>query len=525
MDLVKRIEVIRGPSSSLYGSNGIFATINIVTKFPVEQRLARVSTETGSFGEKKLMVSSSSHLGRGANLLVSASAFHTGGPSLYLAEYDTPDSNHGRAVGMDGERGYHTFANLVWGGWSLAALVNNREKQTPVSWGDFVFNDAGNRIWDARNFLGATYTRQVGLNGKLQWQLYYDWYEYRGSYRHQPDQVVEDNRDLARGDWINSRLTYQFPLRGFGQITLGGEVSVDLRALQLNADVFPESCQRLNVSSPDRSYAAFLQQERRISRRWKAYLGIRVDESAHNAPFLSPRLAAIHQRSPTTTFKFLYGRAFRNPNAFEQFYDHYLIMKPNPAAWPEHADTFETVVERKLNGRWEAVATAYHYRLGGLLESVWLEEGLMQYQNVAQLRATGAELELQGKPWRALEATASLAAQKVHKPGASTGLVNSPAMVAKLRLATPLGKRMWLSAHAIHLSRRKTFEESDVPSVHLWDLTFSSRALHPNFDFQFGLRNLLGRRYFDPIGLNPRLEMMPQDGRTVFVKLIWRTQE
>lgn len=121
MDLVKRIEIVRGPSSALYGSSGIFGTINVVTKSPAEVEQARISTELGSFGEKKAHVASSVPLGRGASLLVSGSAFNNAGQRLYLPEYDSPLTNLGWAEAVDGEKGYHSFVNLTWTDWSVMA--------------------------------------------------------------------------------------------------------------------------------------------------------------------------------------------------------------------------------------------------------------------------------------------------------------------------------------------------------------------------------------------------------------------
>src|ERR1035438_4387291 len=139
MDLVERIEIIRGPTSALYGSNGMLANINVVTRSPVDGERLRVSVETDSFGERKLSAASSLYLGGGANLLVSGSVFNNTGISFPPASLGLPPQSvpPGASSGSnaDGERGYHTFANLIWHDWSFTAYFNSRLKQTPIGVG------------------------------------------------------------------------------------------------------------------------------------------------------------------------------------------------------------------------------------------------------------------------------------------------------------------------------------------------------------------------------------------------------
>ena len=49
VDLIERVEIIRGPSSSLYGSNAFFAVINIITKSGRDLQGVEGSAEAGSF--------------------------------------------------------------------------------------------------------------------------------------------------------------------------------------------------------------------------------------------------------------------------------------------------------------------------------------------------------------------------------------------------------------------------------------------------------------------------------------------
>ncbi|HEY4362785.1 MAG TPA: TonB-dependent receptor [Bryobacteraceae bacterium] len=525
MDLVERIEVVRGPSSALYGSNGIFATINIVTMAPVDFAQGYSSIEAGSFGQKKALAAGSFYLGKGANLLLSASAVDNGGQSYFFPEMASPGLGSGHADGMDGERAYHTFANLTWHNWSILAYFNDRDKNPPLAWtySANTFFSRGNHVMDGRNFVSVAYTRKRS-GGTLRWQLSYDNYRYQDRFDTVSDPAAAgplmDLRSYALGDWLTSRLTYQFGAGRLGTLTAGLEGSVDFRNLQYNLEVQPQPQQLLYISRPDRNAAIFLQQEKRLSARWKLDLGVRLDQSRYYSRFVSPRAALSYQASPHTVYKLIYGRPYRNPSAYEQFYvDNVTFIQP-PQLKPESANTFDATVEHHFGSHLSGSINLYDYELHGLIQANYFDDtGASQFQNAEAGRSRGAEFEFGGKlkPW--LETSGSFSWQQASLSNAAGFLGNSPERIAKFQWATPLTRRVTLAGNVQALSSRFTYDGDPIRPVVLVDLTATLRRAVPGCDLTLGARNLLNWGYDDPTGLSR--DKLPGDPRSLFVKLAW----
>jgi iron complex outermembrane receptor protein len=523
LDLVERIEIIRGPSSALYGTNGMFATINIVTKSPVEYQPFRVSAETGSFGERKGQVSGSQYLGGGANLLVSVSIFNNAGQSpLYFPAFDTPRTNHGLAVNMDGSKGYHTFANLIWRDWSFLAYFNNSEKIVPSGAYGTIFNDPGDKFLNGRDFVEARYQRDIGTESKLSWRVYYDRFRYLGRYDFASPFGTADARTAFQGDWMGTELTYRFRVPVFGYLTLGSEAQWDLRS-QIDAYyVSPAYAPVAQVDRPDRSLALFLQDEWKFAQHWTLYMAGRLDDSHNHQLQLSPRVALIYQPDSKTAVKLLYGRSFRNPSPFEQYYGDGVSQIPNPHLDSERLQTFEVAFERQVTQKIKLLANVYQYRLGDLIEANLVNGMIQQYQNLESSRANGLEVETLASLAGGFKLDASLAVQKASGGPDALERVNSPAGLGKLLLDSPVWRNLWsISGGFQYLSRRTTLTGGTVPPVYLVNFTAASRRLPGGMEIQAGIRNLFNTVYFDPAGRVQETDRVQEDGRSFFVRVSW----
>ncbi|HYP09209.1 MAG TPA: TonB-dependent receptor plug domain-containing protein [Bryobacteraceae bacterium] len=516
MDLVDQIEIVRGPSSALYGSNGMFATINILTKKAGATPTRRVSTELGSFGESKLIASSTFTFGGSGSVLVSASGFYAGGRKVTLPDGDVDVDRLGL------ERGVHTFTNVTWKNWNFIALWGDRNTAAPLGFYGADVGDTGTTSRDNRNFAEISWSRAIGTNAAVRWRAHYDQYRYDGIYQYRELEHTR-NFDGAAGDWVGQQLIYQQRTSRLGSLTLGTEASFDIRNLQYGySDIpgRPDSGAKgeFRLKHPNAGYAVFAQHEIDLGRRFTMYLGGRIDGSKNNGVFLSPRVALIYKQS-TTSYKAVFGQAFRNPSTFERYWE------PNPELTAERMNTVEFSREQTIRKRLTLVTSVFHYRLRDLIAGVAVSGQLLQYRNTSRASASGLEVELTGQPTKWLNLGGSVAVQATKRSGDDRQIENSPQTLAQFRASMPLASdRVVPGFVARHLAARTDAYGGVVPAATLLDVTASSRKLGRNLDMQFGVRNLLDTRYADPLSSEHIHALLPRAGRTWFVKLTWQSE-
>lgn len=514
--LVKRIEVVRGPSSALYGSNALFGIINVVTKPPSEFSTVRLITEGGS-SERKGEVDAAVSSAHG-EFLLSGSVFNNLGKAL-----DVPQYGATMAAAADAERGYHSFFDFRQGEWQVMALASSRQKGMPVPWDDAVVGDAGNRTWDQRRFAEGIWSHPL-RGGQLTWRNSWDWYSYRGLEDYPTDGGGPvRNADLARNAWLTSRLLYQFAESRAGRFFAGAEVSGDLYSWQRNYDFGSPRVWYLNDDHSQVRTGFLAQDEITLNPNWKAVAGVRVDHVTGYGSSVSPRFALLYQPSERTFWKLIGGQSYRNPSIYEQYYafgSEVLIANP---LRPERGFALEAKFERQLNRRWSLIVGGYHYRIRDLIGFVPFKGGY-QYQNRDRVTSSGLEWELDRRG-RLLDMAATLTVQRTRDASGSS-IPNSPAAVGSLRLSRSWGQdRLILGGELCALSSRATLGGAHVAPAWQPNLTIGSARFVRGLEFQAGIRNLLDRPRADPIALDPRVDVLAGRGREWFVRLIWHSDD
>jgi iron complex outermembrane receptor protein len=522
VDLIDRVEVIRGPTSSLYGTNAFFAVVNVIPKRAAQFENVELSTSLGSFGSYQGRATYGGNFGK-ANLLLSGTYYTSSGQDFFFPEYNHPATNNGIAHNTDDDRSRSFYGQLAFGNFTLRGAMVSREKGIPTGAFGTVFNNPANRTFESLRSFDAQY-RLPKSGWDITLRGFHDLYSYDGRYLWSdptlPDPIL--NIDGCRGEWWGGegRVTHQF--KAHNKVTAGVELRDDRREYQISYDLQPY-WSYLDDHRSSSIWALYAQDEISLSPKLLLNLGFRHDQYSTFGGSTNPRGALIYQPYSSTAVKLLYGTAFRAPSTYELYYRSFVI-KNNPDLVPETIRTFELVLEQKLERHFQLAISGYDNNIQKLIsQTIDPTDGRSIFRNLGKVKSKGLEFELTAKWLSGLEGRASYNLQ--HTTDRATGevLTNSPLHLAKLGVIVPVvNNKFFASLDSWYMSRRRTLSGSSVGGFAVLNASLLSRNLGRHAELSAGLYNLFDKNYADPGAEEHVQDALRQDGRSFRVKLTFR---
>lgn len=510
IEQVERIEVIRGPGSSVYGEYAYAGVINIITR-QRERRLHIQGGEGPDLGGGGIWYWEDPQRALSASVnLVGVEA--EGGPQVErdaLYALGRPELSNAPGESNEDQRFGALVANLSWG--DLFASL----KVLDEAYGDhFGINHflppadarlaSGQRIlsaqlggdWD----LSETASVRLRLEGLRYWRERNDLYAYPPGLLRAPALALDlDARPLGPSDQpITMDLDYRESALLAGvdlhwqpvpahRFLLGLESRrVELDRASWGWTNFPLAMPPdwLDTGAQRQVLSVIAQDAFRVNDRLTLTATLRHDDYDDLGAYTSPRAAAVWRIDDQNILKLQYARAFRPPTFYELAY-------PGPGAI-EAAEiaTYELGYTVK-QPRWEAQAIAFHSDLTGPI--LFDEVGTEGFTNGPDAKLQGIELEYVQRLGQRLRLDANLSYVDATSVATGNDLPGGASVLGNLAVLWQASERWTGVLQARYVGERSRKPGDPRPPLDpytLLDLTLRWRSPGPGPDLHLGVKNL-----------------------------------
>jgi iron complex outermembrane receptor protein len=523
VDLIERVEIIRGPSSSLYGADAFFAVINVITRKPPQLKGVELSFAPASFGTYDGRASYGGQY-KGIDMMLSGTFYNSQGQTLFYPQFDSPATNYGITRNTDYESFQHILATISFHGFTLQGLFSARDKGVPTAYYGALFNDPRTQNYDYHQYLDLSYQHSIGEKWDLSARTSYDQARLQAPVAYStglPDGSTTVETYSFRGGWSDSEAKLSTTLLEKHKITLGTEITDNVRQDQGDYTALGN----VFVSDPasSTSWALYGQDEFAIIHNLTLSAGLRYDRYSNFGGTTNPRLGLIYHPFHPTTLKLLYGTAFRAPEPFELRPD-YALFDNNLRLKPETIGSIEGVVEQTFGQRLTLSGSVFHNRISDLITpEPNPSDGHTVYENFDKAAATGVELELDGRLASGLQGRASYSYTNAEQPVTHQTLANSPQHLGKLGLVYPvMQRRLFASVDAQYISPVQTLAGNTVSGYSVFNVTLLGHTLGKHLDLSTSIYNILDKKYFNPGRPEDVQDAIQQDGRNFRIKITGR---
>ncbi len=514
MELVRGVEIIRGPGSSLYGGNAVFGVVNVVTKDGADLRGGQVTVQGGTSGSARTSLMYGTRTADGWDFIGAVSAYssHGDGDISYDGVHGA-SLNHGHIRDSDDESALAGFLKVRKGDFTAAFDLENRYRDDRSATYLASFFDPGSMHED-RNNITLSYDREITKGQKLHAKLWYGHYSYRQDINYAADPAsgtpAYGYETLGGDDWLGQEIHYDWQMNDRFHVLVGADATQALYTIQRDRDDL--SGEFLNEAKSFNTWGLFAEGEWKVAKWLTLIAGVRLDKVQRIDPQVCPRLAAVIAPTEEDTFKLLYGRAFRPPNLYEMFYGAPGFNAPNPDLDPEIIDTFELIWERQFKNGWRTSLGGFYWIMDDPMSDVSIGKGASQVQNGEPLRAYGAEAEAQ-RHWSSGAVARVHAALTRAENDDGERLTHSPEWIIGASLAIPVfNSKTFLAIEPQFVGPMKSDLGESTDATFITNIVLTSRdfARVKGLEVQLGLYNLFADearwpRNSDNIHLQPTL--------------------
>ena len=509
VDDIARIELIRGPVSSVYGTNAFFGIINIVTRGAAETPRAWARAAINS-----------------VNGVTTSAGFAAGGVHRQLrgsvhvmdrfGDTTTLEQLPGLALTGDGSSAISAAVVGAYDGSFAQVRAYRYDRQSPFA--PYDVNPVGTPYeqHDTQLLVEGGHTRELRDHVMVAGRIYGNFYKFND--RAPPyDPVTSsalDTTGTAQVVGVELRGRYEVIAPNKLGITAGAEASYDRTRSTALIEDRPSHylVNKLFVYGVEGTYAEVDAQPL----AWLGFTGgLRYDlRYAPDSGFqdkASPRVALFLADPERHGLKLLYAEGFRAASAFESHFEDGLDFTSNIAINPEWIRSVEAVAWAKPRPGLSLRLSCFYWGVHEVIEQRAAPGNLLQFQNVGRYASLGIEAEASyrdGRGWYAfggfgLTRVGSAASEDVSIQYG--GVANAPKLTASGGISTPkLFGRVHVSSEVTVIGERPTRSDDATGQVSPaspawvgWNATVYAPSI-AGFDVTAGVRNILGTRDLVP---------------------------
>lgn len=463
MDLVERIEIIRGPGSSIYGSNAFYGAVNVIPKTGRDIAGAQVGVSYGSEPSGKARVTVGDRTTSGVDYIVSATEWWSGGeddfelPASWRA-VDPARLTGTRARNMDDMHHQSAFARATWRGVTAETAYVRREKEVlPLVY--FTPLDTEARGIDERAYFLVKASGEPTPDSTLDAKVTVDYYHYDGLFS-PPITAFNEVSPYADSISLSGEVRWRQTFADVQSIVAGLEYQENLQQdFGVNLTAFGGT-PIYEIKETSRHVSPFVQLDWEFTPEFRASAGGRFDSYDTGDERFTPRFGFIWDPRPSTTLKLLYGEAFRVPNVAERSPGEAGIVQ-NPNIGPETNRTWEFIAEQRLGQVWRLESHFYHTVSNDLIATVRTNANPgnpdeRMIGNVQRYITRGLDVGPAAYFASGVHLRASVTVQETTDDATDKIVADAPRALGKLHVSVPLANK-WLraSTEVLYVGNRK----------------------------------------------------------------------